>query len=118
MSPEQRRESRLGVKGADHLGFFDPHHFTLGHGPGRRQSSRLMDQAALAKELARAKDRNHRLLPKGGGDHDFDLSLLDVEHGVRRAGLQEKRRFPCGSQRRSARHFLWWREMQLGPRRI
>jgi hypothetical protein len=41
-----------------------------------------------------SQDGNHRLLGLLGGDDDFYLALVDVEHRVGRTGLPEDDRFP------------------------
>jgi hypothetical protein len=59
---EQLGESRLGVKDVQHLGLAYSYDLTFGHGLGGRQTQGLADQAALAEELARLQDPDHRLL--------------------------------------------------------
>ena len=77
------------MKHAQHLGLAHPHHLAVGHGLGGRQAKRLADQAALAEEVARPQDADHRLLALLGGDDDLDLALADVEHRVGHSGLPE-----------------------------
>src|SRR6185503_17285869 len=89
MSHEQLGEGRLGVKEVQHLGLAHPYDLALGHGLGGRQTQRLADQAALAEELARLQDPDHRLLALLGRDHDLDLALLDIEDRVRFSRLRE-----------------------------
>src|SRR5665213_2549424 len=92
---EHLPKGRLCMQDADHLGLVYPHDFAFDHGPRRRQAQRLADQAALAEELARPDEGNHRFLALLRRDYDLDLALLDVEDGVGRACLREDDLFPA-----------------------
>jgi hypothetical protein len=46
-------------------------------------------QASLAKEIARAQQRNHRFLALLGDDRELDFAFVDIENGVGRVALQE-----------------------------
>ena len=116
MGGEQLAEGRLVMQDADHLGLRHPHHFALDHGPGGRQAQRLADQAALAEELARPEQRDHRFLALLGRDDDLDPALLDVEDGVGRRSPAGRRRRPCDTPSRSGRD-LPWRETSSDRRR-
>ena len=89
MRHEELGKARLGLKNAKHLGLAHPHDLAVGHGLGRCQTQALADQAAFAKELARAQDTDHRFLALLRCDDNLDPAFLDVENSVRDSRLPE-----------------------------
>src|SRR6185312_16541755 len=89
MRHEDLRERRLVIEHAHDGRFLEPHDRAFRHRPDGRDPPRLSGQAALTAELLRSKNCDDRLFPLPGNDSDFELALLDVEHGVRGIALLE-----------------------------
>ena len=52
-------------------------------------AARLPGKAALAEEIVRAENCDHRFLALLGNNGDLDLALLNIEDGIRRFALRE-----------------------------
>ena len=90
MRHEDLRERRLVIEHAHDGRFLEPHDRAFrGIALTVERLLRLSGQAALTAELLRGPDCDDRLFPLPGNDSDFELALLDVEHGVRGIALLE-----------------------------
>jgi len=93
-------ERGLGMEQTDDLGLLQPQDRALAHGRGRCRAKMLPSQAFFAKEIARAKEPDHRPLALLGAGCKHDASLLDVEDRVRQISLGKQNAFPAEPQNR------------------
>jgi len=57
-------------------------------------------ETGFPEETPRLQDRNHRLFSLLGDDGQLNLTLLDIEHGIRRISLREHDLVLEGSEER------------------